>query len=308
MKKKNNNIATLQTKNNKSNKNINISTKKKPEANPNQNQKFLRDKSKSKNKIIVNIRNKSNNTKNINKKNEEIKPQYNIDLFTGVKEEFEKDNNEGNNNNIYLKFYNKHTKNKVLQQDTSDLNQKLFNKNLEFIKEKQEKYKIKKEEEEKIKKKKEKEDTNEYRRQQMLKLYKVEELYKKEILKRKKMGVSLPPIKKKQKIISIIAKDKQKTDRDSNNLKNLNTNENKNNENDVKEENIIKITKNDYDKKINDLIKMTRSYVNELEKLPVANKTIRTFNREKELNDLINENQKEIDRYQNKVGIEFIEE
>ncbi len=105
---------------------------------------------------------------NYNNNYYENKPKYNIDLFTGVKEEFEKDKNS--KNNIYLDFYNKNTKKKVLQ-DFTEMNKKYYDINMEQIKEKEYKYKKKKEIEEKIKKRKEKEDTNEYRKQQMLKLY-----------------------------------------------------------------------------------------------------------------------------------------
>jgi hypothetical protein len=51
------------------------------------------------------------------------------------------------------------------------MNKKYYDINMENIKEKEYKYKKKKENEEKIKKRKEKEDTNEYRNEQMLKLY-----------------------------------------------------------------------------------------------------------------------------------------
>ena len=65
----------------------------------------------SKNKIIlekIKYNQKSNiNNNSVKKENNEIlNPLYNIDLFTGVKEEFEKEKTN-NNNNIYLNFYNK---------------------------------------------------------------------------------------------------------------------------------------------------------------------------------------------------------
>ena len=126
------------------------------------------------NNIFENLNNDNtlfNNNYNIytnNYNNYYNRPKYNIDLFQGVKEEFEKDKNSSNN--IYLNFYNKHTKNQVLQ-DFTDLNKKYYDINMENIKEKEYKYKKRKEEEEYIKKKKEKEDTNEYRKEQMLKLY-----------------------------------------------------------------------------------------------------------------------------------------
>ena len=102
-----------------------------------------------------------NNNINNDIYNFENKPKYNIDLFQGVREELEKDKNS--NKNIYLNFYNKHTKNKVLQ-DFTELNKKYYDINMEKIKEKEYKFKIKKEEEEKLRKKKEKEDSNEYRK------------------------------------------------------------------------------------------------------------------------------------------------
>ena len=55
------------------------------------------------------------------------KPKYNIDLLQGLREELEK--NKNNSNNIYLNFYNKYTKNKVLQ-DFSDLNKKYYDNNI----------------------------------------------------------------------------------------------------------------------------------------------------------------------------------
>ena len=43
----------------------------------------------------------------INENKKEIKKNvYNIDLFTGIKEEYVKDDNINKNNNIYLNFYN----------------------------------------------------------------------------------------------------------------------------------------------------------------------------------------------------------
>ena len=111
----------------------------------------------NKNKIILNkIKNapKVNQSKcNIKKENnnEKLKSVFNIDLFTGLKEEFEKEKSTKKNNNIYLNFYNKHTKNQVFQKENI-ISKKFYENNIELIKEKQEKYKLKKEEEEKIKK------------------------------------------------------------------------------------------------------------------------------------------------------------
>ena len=249
----------------------------------------------SKNKIIlkkITHNSKSNIiNNNINKENNEIQnPLYNIDLFTGVKEEFEKEKTN-KNNNIYLNFYNKHTKNQVLQKENK-ISKKFFDNNIELIKEKQEKYKLKKEEEEKIRKQKEKEDTNEYRKEQMAKLYKIENVYKREIMKRKNKKI----FPKSTEKISIIAKNKNDIGKSENTLENKKIN----NENDGK---IIKMTKNEYDKKLDYIIKQTRTYVNELEKLPIANKTTRIYLRESQLNKYINELQNDLNKYKNKIGI-----
>ena len=253
--------------------------------------------------------NNDNNNNNITKKNNIIpKPKFNIDLFLGVKEQFQKEKSSNNNNNIYLNFYNKHTKNQVLQKENK-ISKKFLENNKEYIKERQEKFKIKKEKEEKIKKQKEKEDTNEYRRLQMAKLYKMEDIYKKEIDRRKNKNLQ----KKKTEKIAIFAKPK-------NNIKNI---ENKNkeeeikksnnneikNDKDIKEEDKkIKITREEYDKKLDSLIKQTRVYINELEKLPIANKSNKVYEREIQLNNYIDEIQQEIKKYQFYDGIEIIGE
>ena len=282
----------------------------------------------SKNKLnLLPKRNNSNklfrsNTNKISEKNKKInnrentnnklpKNKFNIDLFLGVKEQFQKDEPKNKNNHIYLNFYNENTKNQVLKKENK-ISKKFLENNKEYIKEKQEKYKIKKAEEEKIRKQKEKEDTNEYRKLQMAKLYKMEDIYKKEILKRKNKNSYLT---KKQKI-AIIAKNK------NDNIKNK-INNNKNKEEDKKidndkniteepiikdEENVIKITREEYDNKLDSLIKQTRIYINELEKLPVANKTNKIYERELQLNKNIDEIQQQIKKYQLYEGIQIIEE
>ena len=251
----------------------------------------------SKNKIIlkkIKYNPKSNiiNNNENNENNERINLLYNIDLFTGVKEEFEKEKTN-KSNNIYLNFYNKHTKNQVLQKENK-ISKKFFDNNIELIKEKQEKFKLKKEEEEKIRRQKEKEDTNEYRKEQMAKLYKIENIYKREIMKRKNQKI----FPKSTEKISIIAKDKN----DKKFGKSENIYENKK----IKIENggkIIKMTKNEYDKKLDYIIKQIRTYINELEKLPIVNKTTKIYLRESQLNKYINELQNDLNKYKNKVEI-----
>ena len=222
------------------------------------------------------------------------KQKFNIDLFLGVKEQFQKETSSKNNNNIYLNFYNKHTKNQIFQKENK-ISKKFLENNKEYIKEKQEKFKLKKEQEERKRKQKEKEDTNEYRKLQMAKLYKVENLYNKEIAKRKNNNKSST-----KKNISQNMKEVKKINiNNSNNKNSIDTNED--------EKKIIKITREEYDNKLDSLIKQTRIYLNELEKLPIANKNNKTLEREIQLNKNIDDIQKQIKKYQLYEGIEIIE-
>jgi len=261
---------------------------------------------------------KNKNNINLNKDNNDNKipkTKFNIDLFLGVKEQFKKD--ESNNNNLYLNFYNKNTKNQVLKKENK-ISKKFLENNKEYIKEKQEKFKKKKLEEEKIKKQKEKEDTNEYRKLQMIKLYKVEDIYKKEIAKRKNNNKNKNSkyFSQKKDKISIIAKNKENIKTNIINKKEeINFNNKgkiiieKNDINEIKNDNDIKIkiTREEYDKKLDSLIKQTRIYLNELEKLPIANKSNKVYEREIELNKYIDEIQEQIKKYQLFDGIEIIE-
>ena len=261
---------------------------------------------------------KNKNNMNLNKDNNDNKipkTKFNIDLFLGVKEQFKKD--ESNNNNLYLNFYNKNTKNQVLKKENK-ISKKFLENNKEYIKEKQEKFKKKKLEEEKIKKQKEKEDTNEYRKLQMIKLYKVEDIYKKEIAKRKNNNKNKNSkyFSQKKDKISIIAKNKENIKTNIINKKEeINFNNKgkiiieKNDINEIKIDNDIKIkiTREEYDKKLDSLIKQTRIYLNELEKLPIANKSSKVYERELELNKYINEIQEQIKKYQLLDGLEIVE-
>ena len=261
---------------------------------------------------------KNKNNINLNKDNNDNKipkTKFNIDLFLGVKEQFKKD--ESNNNNLYLNFYNKNTKNQVLKKENK-ISKKFLENNKEYIKEKQEKFKKKKLEEEKIKKQKEKEDTNEYRKLQMIKLYKVEDIYKKEIAKRKNNNKNKNSkyFSQKKDKISIIAKNKENIKTNIINKKEeINFNNKgkiiieKNDINEIKIDNDIKIkiTREEYDKKLDSLIKQTRIYLNELEKLPIANKSSKVYERELELNKYIDEIQEQIKKYQLLDGLEIVE-
>ena len=253
------------------------------------NQRTYKVKNISKDKINNNIK------KNNESKNKEVpKSIFNIDLFTGIKEQFEKEKNN-KSNNIYLNFYNKHTKNQVLQKENK-ISKKFFDNNVEMIKEKQEKHRIKKEEEEKIKKQKEREDSNEYRKEQMAKLYKMEKVYKREILKRKNRQI-LP--KKKIEKITITAINKNDTKIIDKSLENSKNNGNGKN---------IKMTRKEYDKKLDFFNRQIRLYMNELEKLPIANKTTKVYQKEAQLNKNIKELQDTISKFQNKIGITVVDD
>ena len=228
----------------------------------------------------------------INENKKEIKKNvYNIDLFTGIKEEYEKDDNINKNNNIYLNFYNNHTKNQVLQKE-SKISKKVLDYNTKCIKQKQEIFRLKKEEEEKVKKQKEKEDTNEYRKEQRAKFYKMEDIYKKEIMKRKNKKL-LPKI-------AIVAKNKD-------DIKNKKVNKTDDNIKKISDGKQIKITRKEYDKKLEFFINQSRLCLNELEKLPKDNKTPKVCQRENQLNKYIKELEANIFKYQNHIGIMVIE-
>ena len=61
------------------------------------------------------------------------------------------------------------------------------------------------------------------------------------------------------------------------------------------------------DKKLDSFIKQTRIYLNELEKLPIANKTNKVYERELQLNKYIDKMQEQIKKYQIHDGIEIID-
>ena len=256
---------------------------------------------------------KNKNLNQENKDNHIPKNKFNIDLFLGVKEQFQKDeNNIYHNNNIYLNFYNKNTKNQVLKKQDK-VSKKFFENNKEYIKERQKKFMLKKLEEEKIKKQKEKEDTNEYRKLEMIKLYKVENIYKKEIAKRKNKNKNKNKYSSQKKDkISIIAKNKNSPKSNIINKKEeinkIAKSENKIINKDIEDNDIkIKITREEYETKLDSLIKQTRIYLNELEKLPIANKSSKVYERELELNKYIDEIQEQIKKYQLLDGFEIIE-
>ena len=249
--------------------------------------------------------------------NHNKKPIYNIDLFTGVKEEFDKGIDIDNTNNLYLNFYNKHTKNKVLQDET-DISKKFYDSNLEYIKSKEYKYKKKQEEIEKIKKKKEREDSNEYRKQQMQKLYSNQlKSYEKQLKNHNKKYSNVKPRLYNNKSIpkpkitipeqpQIIPKCFKK--REMSNPKKFDYGIKKSND---KHKKIIPLgsevvmTKKEYDKQIKEMVELLEGYLQEKNNLPMGG-GIHNFERQIELGQLIDRTKKNIDKYRKKVGIRII--
>ena len=99
-----------------------------------------------------------------------------------------------------------------------------------------------------------------------------------------------------------MAKDKEKNER---NEKKESDGKNEKKESDG---NVIKLSRKEYDKKLDYFNKQTRIYLNELEKMPVANKTMKVYERERHLNKLINDLQGNIFKYQNHIGIEIVDD
>ena len=302
------------------------------------NNKFLNENNNDNTLFNDNYDIYSNSLLNNNYNNE---PKYNIDLLQGVQEELEKDKNSSNN--IYLNFYNKHTKNKVLQ-DFTDLNKKYYDINMEHIKEKEYKYKKKKEEEEYIKKKKEKEDTNEYRKEQMFKLYSNQlNKYKKQLNSNNKylnikpkvysknntvkniISKSRPKIEIKQNQQSIMKKRdfsqhkkyiedsytnkeyKISFNKDKNEPKIKKIKKNEKHNKIIPKGNIILMTKKEYDKAINDLKEKAKNYVNELDKLKYNGNSLKSFERQIELGQLVDKIRKDIDKYRAKIGLRIVD-
>ena len=267
------------------------------------------------------------------------KAKYNI-AFEGVREDLEKEKNS-KSNNIYLNFYNKHTKNKVLK-DFSDLNKKYYNNNMENIKEKEYKFKKKKEEEEKVRKRKEKEDSNQYRKEQMLKLYSNQLNKFKNQLNSNNKYINIKPKVYNKQHSNIISKSKPKTAiKPYNKIKpeiikkreislSHRIINNKNNENNIKFENkisnknynlkkkegynkiipkgnLVILSKREYDNIIKELKEETKKYINELDKLKNNGNTIEAFQKQIKLAQLIDKIKKDIEKYELKIGLKIID-
>ena len=257
-----------------------------------------------------------------------LKPIYNIDLFEDIPRE-----KNINSKNIYLKFYNEHTKKRVLEnKNNSIINNPYYEQNMNYIKQKQIKNQIKKEEEKKIKSKEKKERSLEYRQKRMNKLYSSKNflnnnnnniiLDKSKVIKntknnKVKRNSSLPKKYNKPEINNISLLNKRK-DNNINYKRKMKINlsfddkkyiEKNLNKKDINltqvSKNVIVMTQHKYHKKIKTMIKLRKIYEDELNL--IKSNTAKNVEKENNLNLLLNSINDEINRYKNKIDILIIE-
>ena len=269
--------------------------------------------------------NKTENEKDIIRNFLFLKPVYNIDLFTDIPKE-----KNINSKNIYLKFYNEHTKKKVLHNENNTIcSNHYYEQNIDYIKQKQLKNKIKKQNEEKLKIQIEKEKSLEYRQKRMNKLYS-----SKNILNNNNNNIIVSKSKKFEQIKNNKIKrcsslpNKYNINEINNNKKNnnkkydkgkksvnLSFDEKQRSEKGINRPKInikfsklpkdfIVMTQSKYNKKLKTMLKLSKIYENELKLL----KNNKKDNIEKDnLNLLLNSINDEIDKYKNKIDILIIE-
>ena len=268
----------------------------------------------------------------INKKRNFLlfKPVFNIDLFSDIPREI-----NFNSKNLYLKFYNEHTKKQVLHNMNKSLsNNRYYEQNLEYIKKKQINNRIQKEKEEKLKNQKEKEKKFEYRQRRMNKLYSSKNFLnnnnnhiidKSKITKSNKSNnlvrsCSLPNYCKKLDINNCYKNKKFKANKKENYRKklkmNLSFDDKLNNEKSQKKlkdinittkipKGVIVMTQQKYNKKIRTMIKLSKIYENELEN--IKNKKTNEIEKENNLKLLFNSINDEINKFKKKIDILIIE-
>ena len=217
-------------------------------------------------------------------------------------------NQEKENKHIYLNYYTNQQKEKNIEKET--LNQKFHDKNIKFLKLKEIENKKKKENEIKKKKQEEYENTKEFRDKQIEKLY-----------------------------LGTIIKDNRKNSQKKKNLNNkkINNNNNnlENNENNgkineyinkfqqkeierIEKEKLLEkirnlpkgtiiIKKDDYENILNNLHNERKIYNEELNKMPLSNKTHKQKMRESYLINLLDEIDKKIEKLEKKISIEIID-
>lgn len=259
-----------------------------------------------------------------------FKPVFNIDLFSDIPREI-----NINSKNIYLNFYNEHTKKQVLHNMNKSLNNnRYYEQNLEYIKKKQIKNKILKEKEEKLKNQIEKEKKFEYRQRRMNKLYSSKNFLnnnnnhiidKSKITKNNKSNglvrsCSLPNYCKKLDINAYNKIRKVKANKKQNYRKklkmNLSFDDKLNSEKEQKKLKDINITtkipkgvkvmtQQKYNRKIRTMIKLSKIYENELES--IKNNKTNEIEKENNLKLLLDSINDEINRYKKKIDILIIE-
>lgn len=259
------------------------------------------------------------------------KPIFNIDLFSDIPKE-----KNSNSKNIYLKYYNEHTKKRVLQNITNTFNNNpYYEQNKDYIKQKQLKNQIKKENERKKKEQIEKERSLEYRQKRMTKLYSSKKLLNNNnnniIIDKSKMAKnsqlkrrsSMPNKNIKNNISNHIKILDKKNDIKNSEKKKLKMNLSfddrinsvKNKMKQIKRndslnllktsKNIIVLSQHKYIKKLRTMSKLRKIYEEELNLL----KNDKNINSEKQNNLilLLNSINEEIERFKNKIDILIIE-
>ena len=244
-----------------------------------------------------------------------LNPVYNIDLFTNIPKE-----KNPKSKNLYLNFYNEHTKKNMIQKKLNTItSNRYYEKNMDYIKQKQIKNKIKKEKEEKIKNQIEKEKSLEYRQKRMNKLYSSKNILnnnnnniiskKPQIKKIKKIErcKSLPnKIEKKDINKKIYKKPKLKCNLSFDNNLNLEKDKNKEKINlTIISKNITVMTQSKYKRKLKIMIKLSKIYENELNL--IKEEKMNNIEKENNLILLLNSINEEINKFKNKIDILIIE-
>ena len=252
-----------------------------------------------------NKKNNKNNLKNKNSSNKKKEPSL-FEKYSPINNINYNNNQEKKENHIYFNFYTNQQKEKNIEKET--LNQKFHDKNIKFLKLKEIENKKKKENEIKKKKQEEYENTKEFREKQIEKLY----------------LASININKKKHQ------KNKNSISKKNNNIKNDENNENNGKINEyinnfqqkeierIEKEKLIEKIKNlpkgtliinkiDYENILKNLYKERKIINDELNKMPLSNKTHKQMMRESFLLDLLDQMDKKIEKFEKKISIEIID-
>lgn len=235
----------------------------------------------------------------------------NSNTFEYIFKEIDNDN-KNKSNNIYLELYNSQIKKHNLErQQNWDKQIIFFEKNKQLLKKKEELNQKKKKEEEKKRKKDEYEQTKEFRQKQMEGLYLKFIKDNKQVNKysnvkskyKENKNLILPKLENKKKIGIVPEyinkyKKEEKEKRESENLKKKISKLPKG---------TIIMTENEYNIKLNLLEEEKKNLMNELNNLPIANKSNRILKRESEINNILNDIDNEIEKMKKKYLIYILE-